>query len=157
MSTLRSTLVSGLFWSLSALALVAPAPSQGCNFGDDGLANVPCCQPAQLNIPQFPPLGLSGAYACFKDCSIENQFNVRVQVSYVQVLCDLMFFPITVTPGSATAPGSCANRRSATTSTRASRRWRRPSPASATRGWSARTTERSSRSRGPAFGSSSTC
>lgn len=105
MSTLRSTLVSGLFWSLSALALVAPANSQGCNFGDDGLANVPCCQPAQLNIPQFPPLALSGAYACFKDCSIENQFNVRVQVSYVQVLCDLMFFPITVTPGSTTAPG----------------------------------------------------
>ncbi|MBK8975568.1 MAG: hypothetical protein IPM29_06555 [Planctomycetes bacterium] len=89
-------------------ALLAPAtlaPAQGCGFGDDGFASVACCSPANPTLPNFPGFALSAQYACIKDCSLEAQFPIRVQIQNVPVLCDYAIIPITVLPGTTASPG----------------------------------------------------
>ena len=73
----RALIVSVLF------SCVLSAVVSGQCIGDDGFAPVPgaCCVPAVPALPVFPGWFMFADGACFRDCSLELQFPLQVNLS----------------------------------------------------------------------------
>lgn len=75
-----------------------------CPIGDDGF-DIPCCQIVnQSNLPNFPPIALRGQYACLRNCGVELDEPVDVDVTMSQILCDYFFMSLNVSPIGANGP-----------------------------------------------------
>lgn len=89
-------------FALIAIMLVAASTvsAQTQCVGDDGF-NVGCCNPVtNVNIPQFPPVQMTAVYGCIKDCNLEAQFNVNMQLSApIMVACDYAIANLNVSSG----------------------------------------------------------
>jgi hypothetical protein len=48
-------------------------------FGPDFLDLGDCCEPAQLNLPDLPPVTMPALGICWKDCGVDETRNLRVQ------------------------------------------------------------------------------
>jgi hypothetical protein len=66
--------------ALALLVLFAPTAPAQC-FGPDFLDIGNCCQPAQPNLPDFPPVLLPALGICWKDCAVDETRNLRVDIT----------------------------------------------------------------------------
>jgi hypothetical protein len=64
--------------SLLALALSAPRALAQC--GPDGLDGGPCCQPAGVMLPQFPPMSQGVRFICFDNCQTVTNVSYCVNL-----------------------------------------------------------------------------
>ncbi len=62
----------------------------------DGLDG-PCCLPAQVNLPQFPPMVLDSKYVCWRNCGPGLSGNVKATLTPVPAACGIYLLRYTVT------------------------------------------------------------
>src|SRR5882672_11334429 len=71
---LRSSIVAAL---LGSMLFVLPAPAQCV---PDGLGFAPCCGPASVTLPAFPPISQAIQFFCFDSCQPAFAVNYCVDI-----------------------------------------------------------------------------